>query len=139
MDMGKIFALLCALLLAVCLVLAVTTLTVLRNAVAENKAMQEEAAILMNVLSGSVDKLEDSIEVSIQKPQEPTDTTDQKDIYIVKSINGRICVCNEEGTVIYCTDLSLALLPDSDRELLEKGIRVEGLEGLVQLMNDYRS
>ena len=35
MNIGKIFTLLCAMILSVCLVFAISSLTVLRNAVAE--------------------------------------------------------------------------------------------------------
>lgn len=60
--------------------------------------------------------------------------------YIVRAYNNNLAVF-EEGEVepyrIYDTDIRI--LPESDREKLEKGIRVESETDLRRLLEDYTS
>ncbi len=138
MDMGKVFTALGAFLLAVCLVLSITTLTVLRNAIDEGRQIQREAEALMDVLSGSVDKLEDSVEVIKPVEDTPVDTPAEEPIFILRTVNGKPGIFNEEGQMLHWIDLSVELLPTSDRALLEQGLRIEGIQKLLQTIEDLQ-
>lgn len=61
-------------------------------------------------------------------------------IYIVKEYNGKIAVYNENmDKPIKTTDSSVDSLPEIDRALIQKGIKVEDKTELRKLLEDYCS
>lgn len=139
MDIAKIFTAICSLVLIVCLVLSVTTLTVLRNAIDENGQVQEEAKRLIGELDQSLDRLELAVNAEAKDEEEiPTNAT-STDTYVVRSCNGRIAVYTSSGSMLYWIDVNVDLLPEADREALSKGIELESLSQLKAFLNDYTS
>lgn len=62
------------------------------------------------------------------------------DIYIVKDYNGKIAVFYEgEEEPIKQIDRGTQSLPKADRDMLARGIKVEGEEKLRRLLEDYNS
>lgn len=60
--------------------------------------------------------------------------------YIVTALDGRVAVSeSDSGRIIRRTDTQVALLPESDRKRLEKGIRVKTERELRQLLEDICS
>ena len=69
----------------------------------------------------------------------PEETSDpqESDCWVVQTIDGEICVIENE-TVIY-TGLSPSLLPSGDQQALEDGIEVTDREALAALLEDLGS
>ena len=135
MNISKLFTVICAFVLIVCLVLSITTLIVLRNAIAENQALQRRAEGLIGELDRSVSEL-----AVYEKNEENTDlptAAEPRESYVVSLWQDHVAVFSSEGELLYCSSLSALLLPPSERRLLEKGIQVETLSELIKLFNDY--
>ena len=141
MDTSKILLIICAFALIVCLTLCITTLAVLRNAVAENGTLQSEATVLVQKLDECVDRLDEvtpeqnaSIEVS-----GGTDTTDTAEGFCLRESNGSIGVYTTDGYLVKLLDVSVSTLPFAARQALQKGITVGSWEELIGLIQDYTS
>ncbi len=140
MDISKVMLTICALVLVVCLVLCITTLCVLRNAVAENGTVQKNATLLVDTLDDCVQELngmvqkEDSVEVSA-RPEE--DTADSS--FYLRAVEGGVGVFTTEGYLVTRIDISIDTLPPSAREELKNGIRAESWQDLLKLIRDYTS
>ena len=140
MDISKILMLVCSFVLIVCLTLCITTLVVLRNAVAENNSVQENAAALVNDLNGCVEELnevisskEDSVEVSAN----PDTSAGADDTFYLREINGNIGIYTSDGYLIKLLDVSVETLPSADREALSQGISASSWKELLSLIEDY--
>ena len=138
MDFSKLIAVISAFVLIVCLVLSMTTLVVLRNAVAENGQLQEEAKGLLNDLNSTADKLEDNMNVVLeQEEREELPVDANAEIFVLREFEGKIAVYDEGGTMLHWVDTNLALLPTSERQALSEGITVEGRTALLSCLLDY--
>lgn len=140
MESSKILTVLCAFVLVVCLVLSITTLTVLRNAVEENDALQEDAAALVGNLNACVEDLNAALEESDSIPTSsdtstPTDTL--ADSFCVREVNGKIGVYTSDGYLVHLLDVSVDTLPAADREALSAGICVGSWRELIAIIQDY--
>ena len=139
MDASKILMILCCFVLTVCLTLCISTLVVLRNAIAENGTVQNDAKELVSELDGCVAELNetitknDSISASVN--------TDQNDGitggFLIRESNGMVGVYSVDGTLLRLLDISVNSLPAADREALAKGIKVNSWRELIALMQDY--
>ena len=140
MDASKILLVICAFALIVCLTLCITTLAVLRNAVAENGTLQSEATVLVERLDGCVERLDGytsedgSIEVSGGAEASKKETG-----FCLRENNGSIGVYTIDGYLIKILDVSPNTLPKAAREALQKGVTVGSWEELIGLMQDYTS
>ena len=140
MDASKILLVICAFALIVCLTLCITTLAVLRNAVAENGTLQSEATVLVEKLDGCVERLDGytpedgSIEVS-----GGAETSKKETGFCLRENNGSIGVYTIDGYLIKILDVSPSTLPKAAREALQKGVTVGSWEELIGLMQDYTS
>lgn len=142
MDASKILLVICAFALIVCLTLCITTLAVLRNAVAENGTLQSEATALVERLDGCVERLDGytpeaedgSIEVS-----GGADTSKVEKSFCLRESNGSIGVYTTDGYLIKVLDVSPSTLPKAAREALQKGITVGSWEELIGMIQDYTS
>lgn len=139
MDASKILLVICAFALIVCLTLCITTLSVLRNAVAENGTLQSDANALVGELTSCVEQLNeyidtsDSIEVSVG-----TDTKGTTDGgFCMRDTNGTVGIYTSDGYLVKLLDVSVSTLPPAAREALAKGITVGSWEELISLIQDY--
>ncbi len=139
MDISKIMTALCGFTLAICLTLSITTLTVLRNAVKENDAVQKEAQSLVDGLNEYADQLrqEESDDDSLPTSADPSGTVTVSSVFTVRESGGKIGVYTQEGYLIRLLDVSVDSLPPADREALRNGIRAESWKELLSLMEDY--
>ena len=63
-----------------------------------------------------------------------------KELYVLKSNEGRIVVVDaKSGEIIKKTDTLVSILPEQDRRMLNKGIKVESDEELRLLLEDFCS
>ncbi len=137
MDVSKILLAVSALLLAVCLVLSISTLTSLRHAVAENKEVQLHTALTVESLGAYVEVLnqssekEPSVEVSADADPVPT-----KGGFTLRLCDEKLCIFTADGYLVKTIDLSPETLPPSVRESLAKGISAEDWQSLLKLIED---
>ena len=139
MDTAKILTALCAFLLIVCLVLSITALTVLRNAMDETEALQRRTEAIMSGLGDCVDALEKETDEE-ESVSTSTDTVAPKETaYRVLALGDKICVYDTEGSLIHVCDISITSLPQADREALAVGITLESWQAVRTLLTDYTS
>lgn len=139
MDTSKIFTVICSFVLVVCLVLSITTLVVLRNAVEENDVLQQNAQTLVNTLDDCVNALN---ETSAKESSVPTSAgTEETDVlydaFCVREVNGKIGIYTSDGYLIRLLDVQVETLPEADREALSKGICVNSWRELISMIQDY--
>ena len=139
MNTAKIFAAVCALILAVCLTLSITALTALRNAVDESKQAQQEAECLMEELNESLGRLEIAVDKETDATSELPVNAEEPQTYVIRSCNGKIAIYTSSGSMLDWIDVHVDLLPKSDQEALATGIEVDSLEALWSLLMDYAS
>ena len=139
MDISKLLAVLCCFVLIVCLTLSITTLVVLRNAVAENGALQNEAEALVAELNGCVDVLNQSIEQenSVPTVSDTAQTDVLSDAFCIREVNGTIGVYTSDGYLIRLLEVNVDTLPQKDREALKKGIVINSWRELIAIIQDY--
>jgi len=140
MDASKILTAVCALILLVCLVFSITSLTALRNAVDESAALKESTDDLIEELRACVaniyaeQKESDSLP-TMKDPSAPT--TVPTESFCLKESNGKIAVFTSDGYLVRFLDVSLDTLPPADREALSVGITVGSWRELISLIQDY--
>ena len=138
MDISKIFTALCGLMLAVCLTLSITALTVLRTAVKENDATQRQAEALANELRECVELLDRQAETdSLPTSATPETDGDQSTTYILREVGSVIGVYTDDGYLIRLTEVQVDYLPEQDRQRLRDGIHAESWKDILSLLQDY--
>ena len=65
----------------------------------------------------------------------------QEDVWVLGEYSGCIAVFQPGDGLLpsRVTDVAVGLLPSTDRELLNRGIRVESYRELLMLLEDFRS
>lgn len=140
MDFSKLMAIISTFTLIVCLVLSITTLVVLRNAVEENEQIQHEAKTLINDLNTSVDKLEATANSSLKDDQQQEIPVNaEAEIFTLREHEGKIAVYTKDGIMLHWVNVNLNLLPGSERAALAEGIEVESRQSLFSYLQDYMS
>lgn len=138
MDTSRIFSILCAFLLLITLTLSITTLVVLRNAVAESEATLGAADALINELDVAVGVLkEESIFTSTDTEAPSVDADILFQRFCMKETNGRIGIYTEDGYLVRIIDVDVTLLPKQEQITLQEGITVNSWRELVDLIQDY--
>ena len=138
MDTSKILLILCCFVLTVCLTLSISTLVVLRNAIEEHGAVQENAQSMMESLDACVNDLHEltTKDPSVSASTDP-DRNSSSLSFVLREINGKIGVYSSEGELLKLLDLPVNQLPKADREALQKGISVGSWRELIALIQDY--
>lgn len=141
MRLSKVFFVLGVGVLAVCLVLSITTLQVLRNAISENGLIQENAYSLVGELNGCVRALGELSTPSVPveeegKGEEAKEVSASAERYWLRANGRKIGLYNAEGRLLKLLDLPLDSLPASAREELAKGVSLSSLEELFDLLRD---
>ena len=138
MELSKIFAVLCAFLLVICLALSITTLVVMRNAVAETTAWEGRAAALVTTLDACVSAIRAENDQAVIAPIEPDDPLDDSGFFL-RAVGDRIGVFTADGYRVSMTEVETATLPQEERAQLEAGIYAKSWAELMLLMQDYDS
>ncbi len=142
MDTSKVMLALTGLILLVCLVLSITALSTLRHAVSENEALQNDMEELAAELDGCVDalgKLPDASPAATaeQTKEVITDATVTSSSFCMRTVGDRIGIYTKDGYLIKFLETDPRTLPQSERELLQKGIFVSSWGELLALLEDY--
>ncbi len=139
MEISKIFAVLCAFLLIICLVLSITALVVMRNAVAETTVWEERAADLVATLDACISDLKAEQEQAVIAPLEPEDTQMPESGFFLRTSGDRIAVFTADGYLVTVSEVKCSTLPSTERERLKTGIYAKTWAELMLLMQDYES
>lgn len=136
MDTSKALTLLCALILAVCLVLSITALVSLRHAVDESARLREDVTRLQSELADCIAVWKDT------QPESdgslPTvGTTDPDPLYLICATDSAIAIYAEDGSLVRLIDVNPDTLPLSDREELLCGIELRGWQAVTERIADY--
>jgi hypothetical protein len=85
--------------------------------------------------SGGIDRTKNIEQAGI------TERENEDSAYILTESNGYVAICSaaSEGTPAVITDIEARTLRDSDRLMLERGIRVASREELMMLLEDLGS
>ncbi len=134
MDTSKILIILCCFILIVCLTLAISTLTLLRNTVDESRTVQEDAAELVGKMELLAEFLtENSIPVA-GTPEE----SGASGFYLTE-INGNVGIYTSDGYLLKILDINPDALPPADREALADKIPLASWRELISWVQDYTS
>ena len=141
MGLSKLFLLLGTGILAVCLVLSITTLQVLRNAISENDLIQESAYSLVGELNGCVRALSELstpvVPVESDTGEEPAkEVSGFAESFWLRASGNRIGLYNAKGKLIKLLEVKVDSLPASMREELQRGIAFDSLEEVLELLRD---
>ncbi len=140
MDTSKLFAILSAFLLLICLIFSLTSLTVLRNTVHETDARLADAEILMESLNDSIAKLKEydpSVSVSTDIEKDDIDADILYNRFSIKETGGKIGIYSAEGYLIRLIETDVNTLPRAEREALIVGITVNSWSELIERIQDY--
>ena len=136
MDGARLMTVLSCMLLAVCLVLGITTLTVLRHAIDENAVLQERVDAQLGELGACVETMkkeeDDAPSISVNGTE-----GEKSPDFRLQIENGRLCLRTAEGTLICTLNANPDTLPPADRAALAAGITVTGWDAALALMVDY--
>lgn len=136
MDVPKILTAICGFLLIVCLVLSITALVSLRNAIDETDALKVSANTILRKLNGYVETLEkEQAEDSI--PTVAPNGSASSDGYCIRAVGKKIGIYTADGALIQLLDVDPATLPPADRQALEGGITVKSWQEMLSLLADY--
>lgn len=140
MFISKILNILCAFLLTVCLCISVTTLCALRNALDENKLLQQRTEELLEELDRSVLAMdaiaEDAVQVLANQNQAPTTEEKNPTVYRLRSTGENIGVYTADGNLIKLLDVHPKTLPTEIQRMLEEGISLSSWDELVEMIQD---
>ena len=141
MDVSKILIALCGLILLICLTLSITTLSTLRNAIAENGLIIEEAEELIDQLDGYVDVFSQGAEDDADRENADAlvDATQKESQFIIKEVNGKVGIYTAQGQFLLESDTHVSSLPAKEREEIRQGILCTSLEELLLRIQDYES
>ncbi|MBE6552740.1 MAG: hypothetical protein E7666_00195 [Ruminococcaceae bacterium] len=130
MDASKILLILCCFILIVCFTFCISTLTVLRNTVDESRAVQTEAAELVDQMESLLSEYRDS---SIPVLGETSDA----DRFVLRETDGRIGIFTIDGYLLHILDVAVDTLPANDRAALASGIPLSSWKELISWVQDY--
>lgn len=138
MDITKLFTILCAFLLIVCLTLSITCLVVMRNAVDETSAWQGRAEVLVAELGGCVAAMKetDTQDIPVIAPNEE-EKEETKPRYCLRLAKDTLAIYDADGYLIKQLKVPASLLPAKEREKLLAGVWVTSWEELERLVQDY--
>ena len=142
MDISKLFSILSAFLLLICMTFSITALVVLRNTVNETDVWLDAAGKLLADLNASVERLKDydpSISVSADADKEETDVDILYHRFTIRETGGKIGVYTPEGYLIRTIEIDVSTLPRTEREALIAGITVDSWKELFERIQDYES
>lgn len=141
MDASKIFTVLCAFLLVICLTLSITALVVMRNAISENEAWQSRAEVMVGKLDSILEGTSDR-DLPVSAPTDKEDSSTDGDTpqrFCLRDVGGKIGVYTEDGYPVRVLDVPVKALPTSDQTALADGIWVNSGRELNELIRDYES
>ena len=138
MDATKIFCVLCAFLLIICISLSIASVVVLEQFSTENQKWQSLAtALLDNQYTIASDLSDKEKNPPLESAEETIDADVLYNRLCVREINGKIGVYSEDGYLIRTVNVATKTLPTREQEALKRGIYVNSWKELLSLIQDY--
>ena len=135
MDISRIISVMCVFLLAVCLILSITALTVLRNAVDEStRACMEVQCFLESLEDQQINEEPPQTDVEVDNSI-PVDVLSNR--FCMREINGKIAIYTSDGYLVRLLDISVETLPHADQQALQQGIEVSSWKEILALIQDF--
>ena len=135
MDISRIISVMCVFLLAVCLILSISALTVLRNTVDESTQACLEVQAFLNSMNEELKATEPPSAETEESNSVPTDVLYEN--FCMREVNGKIAVYTADGYLIRILDISVETLPEADQAALRQGICVSSWKEILALMQDF--
>ena len=140
MDISRIVSVTCVLLLSLCFLIAVYTVTVLKNTLKESTETNLELKAFVETLENDLD----TVAPESAKEDLSNDKTDSSlpvDVlanqFCIRETNGRVAIYTADGYLIRLLDLSTDTLPSADRLALQQGIYLSSRKEVLALMEDF--
>ncbi len=137
MDTTKIFTVLCAILLLICLVLTVTSLVIMHQTLDKSLAFQGAVSAMAATRPTPQESTDEG------SPDDPPPADVEADVlynrFTLKEHNGQIGVYSEDGYLIRTFEVEVSTLPREARDALEKGVTLHSWRELMQLIEAFES
>ena len=137
MDITKVFTVLCAILLLICLILTMTSLVIMRHTLDKGIAFGRAVAAINTippVAEGSTDNNNSST-----PPPADVEADVLYNRFTLKEHNGKVGVYSEDGYLIRTFEIEVSTLPQEARTALKNGITLHSWRELIRLIEDYES
>ena len=135
MDISRIISVMCVFLLAVCLILSITALTVLRNAVDEStQACMEVQCFLESLEDQQINEEPPQTDIEVDNSI-PVDVLSNH--FCMREINGKIAIYTSDGYLVRLLDICVETLPHADQQALQQGIEVSSWKEILALIQDF--
>ena len=142
MDTSKLFSILSAFLLLICMTFSITALVVLRNTVDETDIRLDTAGALLRDLNTSIEELKEygpSISASADAEKDEVDADILYHRFTIRETDGKIGIYSADGYLIRVIETDISTLPRAEREALIAGITVDSWKELFERIQDYES
>ncbi len=132
MESYRILSVILLLLLSVCLICSVASLTVLRRTVKEADSIRSEAESLLEELKKPT---EEPVESDTDQDSIAVDVLCQS--FCMRENGGKIAIYTADGELVRILDLAVDTLPERDRIALQNGISLSSWKEVLALIEDY--
>ena len=140
MDISRIVSVTCVLLLSLCFLIAIYTVTVLKNTLKESTETNLELKAFVETLENDLDTVA-SESAKEDLSNDKTDSSLPVDVlanqFCIRETNGRVAIYTADGYLIRLLDLSTDTLPSADRLALQQGIYLSSGKEVLALMEDF--
>ena len=137
MDISRLVSVSCVLLLSLCCLLSIYTVTILRGNLAESAEICMEAkSLLETAKQENLDTSEDAI-LSDTGADSSLSVDILADQFCVRETNGRVAIYTADGDLIRLLELSSEMLPSADRLALQQGIYLSSWREVLALIQDF--
>ncbi len=138
MDISRLISVMCVFLLAVCLILSITALTVLRNTVEESKQACQDVQCFLESMEEETRLSEETPPTEIEVDNSvPVDVLSNR--FCMKEINGKVAIYTSDGYLVRLLDISVETLPHADQQALRQGIEVSSWKEILALIQDFEA
>ena len=142
MDISRIVSVACVLLLCLCFLIAIYTVTVLQSTIRESTEANLELKTFVETLEKNLETTaSESMEEDLSNDNDTEDNTLPVDIladqFCIRETNGRIAIYTTDGYLIRLLELSAETLPAADRLALQQGIYLSSWKEVLALMEDF--
>ena len=135
MDISRIISVSCVFLLALCIILSICVMAVLRNTVKESTEACMEVEALLERANEHLELPQDTDENTEVDNSIPTDVLYHT--FCMREANGKIAIYTSDGYLVKTLDLPVATLPKADQSALREGISVSSWREVLALIQDF--
>ena len=116
--------------------LSITSAIWFGSSLADIACLKDTVSDAMSELGMRLDVLEQN-HISTESVPTIQESSSNDNEYLILAEGDKICVYATTGDLIYVLKISIHMLPQKDRELLENGIKVQSRGELIRILQDY--